>query len=143
MKMEYIESTKKEKITLVVFYTAVVALYFSNEFYIVPLASYIRELPYCESITWVRGEVIYISIYAVLFMALSFYYAYAYLRWKQIPLPNAYVFRKTKIKYGKRAVYEACAAIFVGVLILAGLIFLFYKLNIPQIFSKEMYKSCG
>lgn len=106
-----------------------------------PVLEWIATLPVCESLPWVRAEVIF-------GIGLVWLAALVALRtgWKvwtlnQSPLPGAWVWSRTRVITGKHARFAAIGYFFTAVLLLLGPIALFLGYDLYILFCFP--QACG
>jgi len=68
-----------------------------------PALSWVASLPTCESLPWVRLELVVAVLFFWLFSYASFKQARATLQFGQTPLPNTWVWSRTKVRTGNYA----------------------------------------
>ena len=79
-------------------------------------------MAYCDSIPWVRGEVLYFSILMMMPSVLFLFQGYRILKFKQWPLPDAYVWRSTVIQSGFWVTFQGYVFLLVGIAIPVAMI---------------------
>jgi hypothetical protein len=119
-KPHYIESTPAMRAKLVAFGAAAILVGLAFDLWLKPLLQGIASLPTCESLPWVRGELL-VSI-AVSWYIGSVAYQQAKRTWRfqQTPLPDAWVWARTRVRTGASATASAIAFYAVSALFLAG-----------------------
>lgn len=141
--MEFIEPTKRGKATIVAFYIAIFGWYFATRHFLVPITKYVQKLPACESIPWVKGEIIYFSIAAFFVTALCLWQAAQIFKHRQLPLPGTHVFKRTAVRRGWPVMVSGAGFLFSGVVIIAGSIYLFFMLDVAVLFSATEGCACA
>jgi hypothetical protein len=119
-KPRYIESTPVMRAKLVAFGVAAILVGLAFDLWLKPLLQWIASLPTCESLPWVRGELL-VSI-AVCWYIGSVAYQQAKRTWRfqQTPLPDTWVWARTRVRTGASATASAIAFYAVSALFLAG-----------------------
>ena len=116
----YIEPTPKLRVKFVVASLAVVAVGLAFKTWVTPRLAWVASLPACESLPWVRLEL-------AVALLVSWYIAYLSLTqglqtWRlgQTPLPNTWVWSRTRVRTGLHAkvvavmAFTLSAAFFLG-----------------------------
>ena len=100
MEVEFIEPSPKERAKLVLLGLVVVAGYVAIDIYWPSFMGFVKGLPLCEQLPWLRGWVVAFVAIVASIAAMLGWQGYRILHARQLPLPGALVFRRTKIRRG-------------------------------------------
>jgi len=116
----YIEPTTAMRAKLVGVSAAAIAVGFAFEQWVSPRLSWVASLPTCDSLPWVRLEL-------VAGVLICWYLGYKALKqglatWTlcQTPLPDTWVWSRTKVRTGTFAKFTAIAALSTSAMFLLG-----------------------
>lgn len=122
MNQETLEPTFRGRVTIAVLYVVGFAWYVSFKLLLAPITKEVTKMAYCDSIPWVRGEVLYFSILMMMPSVLFLFQGYRILKFKQWPLPDAYVWRSTVIQSGFWVTFQGYFFLLVGIAIPVAMI---------------------
>lgn len=121
-EIEFVEPSPTGKARLIVVYLAAMAAC-AVPFLTWPrVASSIGHLPACEQVPWLRGYLVGTLAVLLLFAAAVGRHGYKILRFRQLPLPGAVVFRRTSVRRGARVIVQGYVLCAVAVVVVAGLL---------------------
>lgn len=106
----FIEATPASRRRLSAWLAIGMAAAAALQFWLLPmLFSFVNLLPFCERLRWLRG-ILWSTLGALpLFGLWAAWYARKLLRAGQWPLPDARVWRRTRILTGRSVTWRACA----------------------------------
>jgi hypothetical protein len=127
MEDTFVESSARSRKKLLLLYVIAAFAYLAIDIYWPRLMTYIQSLPLCARISWLRG--IAIAFFACLASVpvMLCWHARKVLRFRQLPLPGALVFYRTKIQRGPWVVLQAYFLFFMAVVIAVGLVYAIYN----------------
>lgn len=141
MESGYIEPTTASRMKLAIASVMGLALYVAMELWWQPFMDFVRGLPVCESLPWLRGIIIAFAL-CIWFAGLSaLRAAVKTFRSVQSPFPGAWVWTRTKIKTGWRAKLDGYAFAFVAAICFAGPVISAYLLRLNLLFCFP--EACG
>lgn len=137
----YIEPTTATRLKLAIASLIGVAIYVAMELWWQPFMEFVRGLPVCESLPWLRGVIIVFTL-GIWFAGLSVLRAAVKtLRAGQSPFPGAWVWTRTKIKSGWRARLDGYAFALLAAICFTGPVIGAYLLRINLLFCFP--EACG
>ncbi len=107
-----------------------------------PIAREVTTLCYCDSLPYVRGELIYFGYLALATALPSYWLAFRIFRTHQTPLPGAYVFLKTEVRRGWRANFAALGWLTIAIGVTVGCIYAWIQLDVYELLNYERYSGC-
>lgn len=138
---QYIEPTSASRAKLAAVAIAVFAIGLAFERWVSPGLKWIASLPTCDSLPWVRLEL----LFGVL---ICWYIGYAAFKqgretWRtgQTPLPNTWVWHRTRVRTGGYAKFTAVFALATSAFFLVGPVVIFFWQKLYLIFCFP--QSCG
>lgn len=105
----YIESSAAIRYKLLALVLLGVLLNFGFVVWIKPLLQWAATLPTCESLPWLRMELLIAVLVVWAFSAVAFGRAKRTWQLQQTPLPDSWVWTRTKVKTGVHAKMTAAA----------------------------------
>ena len=137
----YIQPTSAMRAKLIGASLAAVGVSIAFERWVSPRLAWVASLPTCESLPWVRLELVtgVLICWFIGYMALK--HGLATWRCGQTPLPNTWVWSRTRIRTGKYAKFAAIAALAMSAIFLVGPVFLIVWQKFYLIFC--IPESCG
>ena len=137
----YIESSTAARVKLGAVLLAILAVGFAFERWVLTLLAWVASLPTCDSLPWVRLELLFLVF-------MCWYLGYAAFKqgrgtWSlgQTPLPNTWVWSRTEVRTGSYAKFAAVAAFATSALFLLGPPFIIVWQKLYLIFCFP--QSCG
>ena len=144
MKDEYIEPTLGGRIALVIFYSLIISWFvFAQEIIISPIADYVTTLDFCESLPWVKGEVIYAIVASSMIILLLLVRAYQIFKYKQSPAPNTFVFKRTIVSRSNTILVRGYMFLILALAVIGVLVYTWFYFDISLIFSSAAETECG
>ena len=143
MSDRYLEPTRASRIKLAVAVMAYIAVYVAMELWWTPFMSYVRALPLCEGLQWLRGLAI---AFLLMFAAASFSAARAgilTLQAGQSPFPGAWIWSRTRVRTGVRAKLNGWGFLAVAALMAVAPVAIGYALKVNVIFCVPDSCGCG
>lgn len=138
---DYIEPTMAMRVKLLAFGALAVAISVTYDVWAQPLVSWIATLPTCESLPWVRAELIVAVAVCWLAGFAAMRQAITTLRSGQVPTPGAWVWVRTRIRTGFYARATAAMLSFVSAAFIIGPLVVIWSQNLYLIFCSS--ESCG
>ena len=136
MVHEYLEPTAAMRRNLALVVLAGVLVVALLEIWLKPtVLHFIDNLPICAQLPWWRGLLVSAICIFPLAALFPLFQARKLLRFKQWPLPGAWVLRRTPIQRGRVVTVRAYVLIFVGVVILGITPYLAWQVTKVPFFS--------
>lgn len=137
----YIEPTPAMRAKLVGASLATVGVSMAVDRWVSPRLAWVASLPACESLPWVRIELIAGVLVCWYIGYMAFKQGLATWRCGQTPLPTTWVWSRTRIRTGRYARFAACAAFAMSAFFLAGPVVLIAWQEFYLVFC--IPQSCG
>ena len=116
----YIETSPAVRAKLVGSAAAVILVGVAFDYWVEPLLQWIASLPTCESLPWVRSELLIAVAVAWYVGTVAFKQARKTWKLQQTPLPETWVWSRTRVRAGTYATTAAIALYAMAVLFLFG-----------------------
>ncbi len=139
---EFALPTLRGRIAIAVLWLCFFAWAIVTKEFLGPIAHDATKLCYCDSLPYVRGEIIFFSCLALAIAGPSYWLSFQLFKFQQIPLPGAYVFFRTRIRRGWEARIAAIGWLALAVGITGGYIYAWFQLNVYQLLNYEIYSGC-
>ncbi len=121
-EIEFVELILTGKARLISVYFTVIAVC-AVPFLAWPrVASYVGHLPICAQVPWLRGFLVGALAVLLVFATAVGWRGYKLVRFQQLPLPGAIVFRRTSVKRGTGIVVQGYVLCAIAVVVVAGLL---------------------
>ena len=133
MNTEYVEPNRGRMLRRLVLLAVLIYCYVNIDAYWQRLMGFVKALPPCEQIPWLRTIAIAMVVLLMLGPVLVAWEGYRILQFRQWPLPGAFVWRRTKIKRDRwvpvraYAQFAAALAVAVGIVYLVHLMWPFIR----------------
>lgn len=137
----YIEPTLAMRVKLIGASMAVFGVGLAFERWVSPRLAWVASLPTCESLPWVRLELVIVVLTCWYIGYVALKQAVATWRSGQTPLPNTWVWSRTRIRTGNYARFTALAALAISAMLLVGPVVLVVWLKFYLVFCWP--QSCG
>jgi hypothetical protein len=142
MNERYVEPTTVSRLKLAIATLLAIAASIAMELWWSPLMAYIRALPLCDQLPWLRG----ISVgFACLFAIACFSTARAgilTLKANQSPFPGAWLWSRTRLKEGLRARIDGYVFLVVAAIMALAPVAVGYALRVNVIFCIPVPCGC-
>jgi hypothetical protein len=137
----YIEPTAATRAKLILAYVAPFVVGFAYDRAIQPTVEWISTLPTCESLPWVRAEIV-IAVGAVWLVGILWLRTGLRI-WTldQVPLPSAWVWSRTEVKTGRYARLTAIGYLCIAVTLLVAPVIVILTYELYAIFCYP--QACG
>ena len=103
METKYIEPTFESRVKIGLIACAGFAASVAMEIWWRPFTAYVRALPLCESLPWLRGMVVAFALFSLLVGGIAARACLLTLRSGQSPFPSAWVWSRTQVRTGWKA----------------------------------------
>ena len=137
----YLEPTSAMRIKLIAVCLVVICVGLAFDRWVAPLLRWVASLPTCESLPWVRLELISAVLMCWLIAYMALRQGAATWQSGQTPLPNTWVWSRTRVRTGKFAKATALSAFAMSATFFLGPIVLIVWQRLYLVFCWP--QSCG